>query len=286
MRTFTVRQLAVAAILGSFGGAASLAQAAPVLWTGGGDGVSWTDGNNWLNSSPPMNSPPQTPPADNNYTDQGAEFNAVATSITVPTLQQVSGLQFDTAGWALNSAQIDTGPIISNGVGTNTISGVVNYSGGTDANGYISPATWHVGIGNTLAVGTMYLNNATVILDGGGQVTLTSEGIWGWGTANDVNIDNATLQINYATPYYQPDSASGVITLENPGESFVDLQTTVANTETYFGSEIVGNGGTLEATDLGNGYTQVGLVAAPEPSTVGLLTLAAVGGLWRRRRRA
>lgn len=244
-------------------------QSAAVTWNGLGDGSSWLDGNNWVGGSPPPNS-------DFNG---NALFDSTATptTITLGSSRDANRIEFATAGWTITGSSFtDIDDIVSSGAGTNQISNVLNL---------LESTAWTINNGNTLITDNLYLRNYTLSIDGGGTHIFTS-GLDGYGSGTfGVSIGAVTLQSDTSS-VFDNISNNAFVRLNDPAAVF-NIAGSTTNAQSLIDNGRVYNNtgsGTLQVTDLGNGYAQVTIV--PEPSHYAVLFASALtlGVIYRRRK--
>ena len=245
------------------------AQAATIDWDGGGDGVSYMDGANWVGGNIP---------ADSDFTDNARFGNTAAspTTVTGPSSRRINTIIFQNTGWTINGGTFETvRRINSSGIGINTINTMINTYGASNQ-------TWNIGTGNTLVLGNVYQRGREVTLTGGGTLQFTSRidgfgGPVGW---YGIRAVDGVVVVDSNSPYV--DITGGAIFIA--GETgALELMTDVSTAQGLIGTRIIDEYGIgLQVNDIGGGYVRI--TPIPEPASI---VLAMAGGLMllgRRRR--
>ncbi|MGF1634503.1 MAG: PEP-CTERM sorting domain-containing protein [Phycisphaerae bacterium] len=243
--------------------------AATIDWDGeAGDGLYMTP-QNWVGD---------TLPANNDFADNIRFGNTAATpeTVTLTSNRSINDIIFTSAGWTIAGNKFNnSGVVRSSGLGTNTIANELTQQGG---------GNWNVSVGNTLVINNYYQRSFSPNFIGGGTVQFTSAIAGFGGSPGDygIRLVDITAVFDNAALYGAPTGGAVFI---NDVDGILQIQTTVNNAQSLIGSRIIdGVGDGLEVIDLGNGYVQVSSVI-PEPASLGLLSMGALGLMRRRDRR-
>jgi hypothetical protein len=238
------------------------------VWDGGGADNHWTTNANWSLDTQPLN----------NGTAALTFAGGVRLAPSVDAAWNVASLTFDNTAGAFSiggpqTITVGAGGVTNNDTGTQTITAAVALG----ANASFTAAA------GGLAIGAVALGGRTLTFTGANDASLASAS----GSGTVAKSGAGTLDIN------GPLGTGGVTVNANTGTTRFHTSQTLASLTIGAGATVVFTSGVAFA-DSGGGKTSgfgtpassfgTGSAVVPEPGTIGLLLVGALGVLGRRRR--
>ena len=239
------------------------------VWDGGGADNHWTTNANWSLDTQPLN----------NGTAALTFAGGVRLAPSVDAAWNVASLTFDNTAGAFSiggpqTITVGAGGVTTNDTGTQTITAAVALG----ANASFTAAA------GGLAIGAVALGGRTLTFTGANDVSLASAS----GSGTVAKSGAGTLDIN------GPLGTGGVTVSASTGTTRFHTSQTLNSLTIGAGSTVIFTSGVAAFADSGGGKTSgfgtpassfgTGSAVVPEPGTIGLLLVGALGVLGRRRR--